>query len=200
MPKRDRRGISERIEAERGGVKTEREVNISWQAQRFDDVFLHFPALLLPSWSFFLLAGAVFWDTGMSKRVGVKTEREVNISWQAQRFDDIFLHFPALLLPSWSFFLLAGAVFWDTGMSKRVGVKTERGVHFLWQAQDCGSVTCKEMVRYYFTFYVYVTGGALWEGRTRMRGVNAECVVHFLWRAQHCMAPSYALLFTCVAL
>ena len=39
MPKRDRRGISERIEAERGGVKTEREVNISWQAQRFDDVF-----------------------------------------------------------------------------------------------------------------------------------------------------------------
>ena len=54
MPKRDRRGISERIEAERGGVKTEREVNISWQAQRFDDVFLHFPALLLPSWSFFV--------------------------------------------------------------------------------------------------------------------------------------------------
>ena len=53
MPKRDRRGISERIEAERRGVKTEREVNISWQAQRFDDVFLHFPALLLPSWSFF---------------------------------------------------------------------------------------------------------------------------------------------------
>ena len=48
--------------------------------------------------------------------------------------------------------------------SEREGVKTERGVHFLWQAQACGSVTCKEMVRYYFTFYVYVTGGALWEG------------------------------------
>ena len=37
--------------------------------------------------------------------------------------------------------------------TEREGVKTERGVHFLWQAQACGSVTCKEMVRYYFTFY-----------------------------------------------
>ena len=35
-----------------------------------------------------------------SRTRGVKTEREVNISWQAQRFDDVFLHFPALLLPS----------------------------------------------------------------------------------------------------
>ena len=77
MPKRDRRGISERIEAERGGVKTEREVNISWQAQRFDDVFLHLPALLLPSWSFFLLAGAVFWDTGMSKRTSCECGESV---------------------------------------------------------------------------------------------------------------------------
>ena len=79
MPKRDRRGISERIEAERGGVKTEREVNISWQAQRFDDVFLHFPALLLPPAlvELFLLAGAVFWDTGMSKRTSCECGESV---------------------------------------------------------------------------------------------------------------------------
>ena len=80
--------------------------------------------------------------------------------------------------------------------TERKGVKTERGVHFLWQAQACGSVTCKEMVRYYFTFYVYVTGGALWEGRTRMRGVNAECVVHASWQAQHC--SRCPLVFCCV--
>ena len=32
--------------------------------------------------------------------------------------------------------------------TEREGVKTERGVHFMWQAQRCGSVTCKDMVRY----------------------------------------------------
>ena len=32
--------------------------------------------------------------------------------------------------------------------TEREGVKTERGVHFMWQAQHCGSVTCNDMVRY----------------------------------------------------
>ena len=74
MPKRDRRGISERIEAERGGVKTEREVNISWQAQRFDDVFLHFPALLLPSRSFFC------WQAQYFGTPACQSERVVSVA------------------------------------------------------------------------------------------------------------------------
>ena len=60
--------------------------------------------------------------------------------------------------------------------TEREGVKTERGVHFLWQAQACGSVTCKEMVRYYFTFYVYVTGGA---SKTYVNVVLMEAVPVF---------------------
>ena len=35
--------------------------------------------------------------------------------------------------------------------TEREGVKTERGVHFLWQAQACGSVTCKE-IKYFLNF------------------------------------------------
>ena len=37
--------------------------------------------------------------------------------------------------------------------AERQGVNTERVVHFMWQAQHCGSVTCKEMARYDTSMY-----------------------------------------------
>ena len=83
MPKLDRQGILERIEAEHGGVKTEPVVLIfSWQVQHFWRCPLVFS----------LKANMPKCDRrGILERIeakhgGVKTERVVLFSWQAQHF------------------------------------------------------------------------------------------------------------------
>ena len=71
--------------------------------------------------------------------------------------------------------------------TEREGVKTERLVHFMWQAQHCGSVTCKEMVRYDTSMYTW-QGVPLWRRSKPERGAawsisrgSRSTFDHVLW-------------------